>query len=129
MLNRTGIRRNNIYSTDQILFHTDGAHAVGVLVDPTIGSIVEHGKTLIKAGTPIYGDILDRDASVFSAAGTELQGVLLHDIDVTDMTEPVNATLLIAGFVNLNRLDDETRALITATVKETLDGKVQFLTD
>lgn len=129
MLNRTGIIRTDVYPTDQILFHTDGFHAVGVKVNPTVGSITEHGKKLIKAGTPVGGDLTDRDNSLFAVVSSGASGVLLHDIDVTDTIDPVNATLLISGYVNLNRLDAVTRALITPTIKTDLDAKVYFLTD
>ena len=54
-------------------------------------------------------------------------GVLLHDVDVTDSDG--NATLLIWGFVNMNRLDKTTAAKITATRKTELAGKVWFLKD
>lgn len=129
MLNRTGITRTDVYSTNQILFHTDGAHSVGVKVNPVVGAITEHGKQLIKAGTPVYGDLTKRDGAIFEVSTTGASGVLLHDIDVTDTTEVVNATLLISGYVNLNRLDDATRLLITDTIKDALDAKVYFLTD
>lgn len=52
-------------------------------------------------------------------------GILLHDVDVTDGDN--NGTLLIWGFVDLNKVDDTTAALITPQVKTTLGGKVTFL--
>ena len=42
----------------------------------------------------------------------------MHDVDVT--SGEGNATLLLFGFVNLNRLDDATRKLITDSVKADL---------
>ena len=52
-------------------------------------------------------------------------GVLLHDVDVT--AGNANATMLIFGFVNLDRLDAATQALITNAVKIALNAKVTFL--
>lgn len=54
-------------------------------------------------------------------------GVLLHDVDVTD--GDANGTLLIWGFVNLNRMDSTTAGFITATRKTELAGRVWFLKD
>ena len=51
--------------------------------------------------------------------------MLLHDADVTDGN--ANATLLIFGSVDLNKLDETTEALITANVKTKLAGKVTFI--
>lgn len=52
-------------------------------------------------------------------------GVLLHDVDVTAGNN--NATMLIFGFVNLDRLDSATAALITGAVKKALNAKVTFI--
>lgn len=50
-------------------------------------------------------------------------GVLLHEVDVTEGTN--NATVLVFGFVNLNRLDAS--VTITPEAKTALDGKVTFV--
>lgn len=54
-------------------------------------------------------------------------GVLIHDVDITD--GDANGSLLIWGFVNINRLDSNTQALITPEVETALAGKVTFLAD
>ena len=52
-------------------------------------------------------------------------GVMLHDVDVTSGNN--NATLLIFGFVNLDRFDVATAALISGAVKTALNGKITFI--
>lgn len=61
-------------------------------------------------------------------AGTSnANAVLLHDVDITDAD--ANATALIWGFVNLNRLPSTSAALIDSATKTSLRGLVTFLKD
>lgn len=185
----------------QILFCTDPQVSVGIIVDDTDIDAGDDGRKVVKAGTPMYGSLVDRDtpflttsssvdakaaatvsgtgitaatvtAATFSTAvsgvsgtyefsydgtGWELDGssatltnygivvtgsaasgdkivvvftaayetkpvgVLLHDVDVTAGSD--NGTLLIFGFVNINRIDTVTAAELLA-VEDDLDGKV-----
>lgn len=185
----------------QILFCTDPQVSVGIIVDDTDITAGDDGRKVVKAGTPMYGSLVDRDtpflttsssvdakatatvsgtgitaatvtAATFSTAvsgvsgtyefsydGTDWSldgssatlatygitptgtaasgdkitvvfvaayetkpvGVLLHDVDVTAGSD--NGTLLIFGFVNINRLDTATAAELLA-VEDDLDGKV-----
>lgn len=54
-------------------------------------------------------------------------GVLLHDVDVTD--SDANGSLLIWGFVNINRMDATTQAMVSPALEAALAGKVWFLKD
>ena len=187
----------------QILFCTDPQVSVGIIVDDSGVEAGDDGRKVVKAGTPMYGSLLDRDtafkisttsvpaaatatvagtgitaatvtAATFSTAvsgasgtyefeysetdtswqldGTDVTlntygivatgsaadgdkitveftaaynttpvGVLLHDVDVTAGDD--NGTLLIFGFVNINRLDTATANALLA-VQSDLDGKV-----
>ena len=189
----------------QILFCTDPQVSVGIIVDDSGVDAGSDGRKVVKAGTPMYGSLVDRDtpflissssvdakatatvsgtgvtaatvtASTFStgvsgvsgtyvftydgtatkwkldgnaidniatsygitvtgsaangdtitvvftaAYETKPVGVLLHDVDVTAGDD--NGTLLIFGFVNINRLDTDTAAALLA-VESDLDGKV-----
>ena len=64
----------------------------------------ENGKVIIKAGSPLYGDITKRGNGFRS---NSVEGnptcVLLHDVDVTDGDN--NGTIVIAGVVDLLKLD------------------------
>ena len=54
-------------------------------------------------------------------------GILLHDVDVTD--GDANGSLLIWGFVNINRIDATTQAMITSALETALAGRIWFLKD
>lgn len=129
MLNNTGITKQTAVTPNQILFFTDPQVSVSILVDNTGISAGDDGKKIIKAGTPVTGDLTARGTAFTKASTTEgvsnAVGVLLHDVDVTAGNN--NATLLIFGFVDLNKLDTATAALITTEVKTALKGGVAFL--
>lgn len=208
-----GFFKTEMTNIKQILFCTDPQVSVGIIVDDTNVDAGDDGSKIVKAGTPMYGSLLDRDtpfdiqtssvdakatatvggtggitaatvtAATFSTAvsgvngtyefvyrtssedpetaawyihipggyapatlatygievtGTAVAGdtitvvftaayetapvgVLLHDVDVTAGSN--NGTLLIFGFVNINRLDTTTAAALLA-VESDLAGKV-----
>lgn len=112
-------------ATTQILAIVDDYDALPVQVDNTGLTADKYGRTIIPAGTPVGGakSYKDDPAAVLSVVNdSTAQGVLLHDTDVTEGTG--NGSLLVRGFVNLNRLNGVT---IADAVKTALDGKVEFL--
>lgn len=120
MLNQTGVRKETYGNTNQILFAVEHQVSMGVVVSNALG-VAEGSKKVVKAGTPLTGN-LDARTTAFTAASagssTEASnavGVLLHDVDVT--TGDANGTLLLFGFVNTNRVDATTKAKLTDTVK------------
>jgi hypothetical protein len=129
MLNRSGIIKETAVAPSQILFNVQNQMSVGVIVDETVGTAGEDGRKIVKAGTPLNGDLTARGTAFVAAKDTSnpAVGVLLHDVDVTE--GDANGTLLIWGFVNLNRMDSTTAGLITATRKTELAGRVWFLKD
>lgn len=128
MLNRTGIKKETAGAPVQILFNVQNQMSVSIRVDDAV-AVTENGRKLVKAGTPLSGDLTARETAFVAAADTTAPavGVLLHDVDVTD--GDANGSLLIWGFVNLDRLDTATAALITANRKSELAGRVWFLKD
>lgn len=129
MLNRSGIIKETAVAPSQILFNVQNQMSVRVIVDKAVGTAGEDGRKIVKAGTPLNGDLTAR-STVFVAAKDESNpavGVLLHDVDVTDGN--ANGTLLIWGFVNLNRMDSTTADSITTNRKTELAGRVWFLKD
>ena len=129
MFNKTGIVKTTGTAPVQILFNVDNQMSVSIKVNKnTTGFVTENGRKILKAGTPLSGDIENR-ATAFTNVGENAPavGILLHDVDITDTN--ANASLLIWGFVNLNRLGTATAALITSAVKTSLNGKVYFLKD
>lgn len=132
MLNQTGIKKETYGSTNQILFNVEPQVSVGIVVDDSVQATANSlGKKIVKAGTPLTGDLTNRLTSFTAAkAGSATEasdavGVLLHDVDVT--TGDANGTLLIFGFVNLDRIDETTQGKLTSYVKTALAGRVTFL--
>lgn len=129
MLNRPGIKKETLAAPQQILFNVQNQMSVSILVDKTMASVTVDGRKVVKAGTPLSGDLTARGTAFKAAVDTTAPavGVLLHDVDITDNN--ANGTLLIWGFVNLDRLDSATAALITANRKTELAGRIWFLKD
>lgn len=86
------------------------------------------GKKIIKAGTPLYGNIEKRDTAFVVATQTDATqnvaasnnatAVILHDVDVTAGAE--NATIVLAGVVDLLKLESSVKTMITAEAKAAL---------
>lgn len=129
MFNRPGIKKETLAAPQQILFNVQNQMSVPILVDKTMASVTVDGRKVVKAGTPLSGDLTARGTAFKAAADSTAPavGVLLHDVDITDNN--ANGTLLIWGFVNLDRLDSATAGLITATRKTELAGRIWFLKD
>lgn len=139
MLNRTGITKVTGAAPNQILFNVDNQMSVSIKVSKSVtGTVTENGRKILKAGTPLNGDLTARgtafvnakdntDSTGSSPNGKPAVGVLLHDVDVTDAD--ANGSLLIWGFVNLSRLSTGATTLLTAARQTELAGKVWFLKD
>ena len=129
MFNNTGIKKESYGNRNQILFATQHQVSVGIVVDDAAGVAVG-SKKIVKAGTPLTGSLDARETAFTAATGAGASnnavGILLHDVDVTEGDN--NGTLLIFGFVNTNRIDETTRAKITADVKAKLP-MIQFMAE
>lgn len=117
MFNNTHVKHETYGNRNQILFAIEHQVSMGCVVDASAG-VVENGRKIVKAGTPLTGDLNARTTAFTKATGANAVGVLLHDVDVTVAEN--NGTILLFGFVNTNRIDETTRALITSEVKEAL---------
>lgn len=114
MLNRDGISKTTYGAPRQILANVELQSSVGCIVPQTLGVVVG-AKKIAKAGTPIKVDLMNRQNAVAKADGTTaMNAVLLHDVDVT--AGNANGTALVFGFVNVNRVETDVAALITAAV-------------
>lgn len=125
MFNKTGIKKTTGAAPVQILFDVQNQVSVSIVVDDGY-SVTRDGRKIVPAGTPLSGDLTARETAFVKAADTSnpATGVLLHDVDVTD--GDTNGTLLIWGFVDLNKVDSTTAALITATRKSEMPS-IKFL--
>lgn len=128
MLNQTGITKTVGSAPVQILFNVQNQVSVGVKIAKDFaGAVTENGRKIVKAGTPLTGDLTDRSTKFTAAGESNAVGVLLHDVDVTNAD--ANCSLLIWGFVNLDRVDTTTAAKLTSAVQKSLSGKIWFLKD
>lgn len=123
MLNKSGIAKASYVNSTQILANVDLQSSVGCIVPTAIGVAVGD-KKIAKAGTPLNINLgnLSEDAKLGDGTTNAMNAVLLHDVDVT--SEKANGTALIFGFVNLNRVDTDTQAKITAAVGNAAASKL-----
>lgn len=95
-----------------ILIAPELAFAIPVIVGNAGVDANEEGKKIIKAGTPLYAtaDVFMNRQTVLSVSGTKAYGVARHDIDVTNGN--ANDTLLVAGYVDYLKLDEDVQTLV-----------------
>ncbi len=128
MLNQGGITKVTANTRNTILFSPESAVAVSCKVADT-GVVAVDGKKIVKAGTPLAGDITARDTAFTVAADTEgvsnAVGIILHDVDVTAGTK--NAQVVIFGFVDLNMVESSVITAYTDAAKAALAGRIQFV--
>lgn len=121
---------NSVKSKDyanekQILIAPELAFTIGCLVGNTGVDADENGKKIIKAGTPVGGttSVLTNRQTVLTKGASNAQGVVLHDVDVTDGDG--RATLVVAGYVDIYKLDADVVSIVSdATATLT---KITFL--
>ncbi|KKF49704.1 major capsid protein [Streptococcus phage Javan636] len=94
------------------ILHNMDYEAISVTVDKTTtGTVTENGRTILKAGTILAGDgasiFTDRTKKVKkSTVETAADGVLLHDVDITDADSA--AALVYRGTLREDRVNDGT---------------------
>lgn len=82
------------------------------------GVTAANGKKIVKAGTPLYGNIEKRDTAFTVSGEGSVSAILLHDVDVTEGAS--NGTLVLAGVVDLLKLESDVKTKITSAVKTAL---------
>lgn len=112
MLNKSGVTKTTLTAPKQILANVELQSSVGCIVPQALGVAVADRK-IAKAGTPIHINLTNlQTPAVKPVAGSAMNAVLLHDVDVTSGN--ANGTALVFGFINVNRVDTDVAALITA---------------
>ena len=123
MLNKSGITTTTAAAPTQILAEVGLQYSVGCIVASTLQATAnDGGRKIVKAGTPIKIDLSNlqtpavapttNPAAASGATASDMNAVLLHDVDVTSGN--ANGTALLFGFVNLNRIDTTTAAKLKA---------------
>jgi hypothetical protein len=124
MLNQTGVKTVSATTRKIILIAEDKAVALPCMVSND-GVEASDGKKIIKAGTPLSGSITARGTAFkVATSATNVAGIILHDLDVTDGTK--NAQVLIFGFVDESKLDSSVKTLLTSDIKTALK-MIQFV--
>lgn len=125
MLNQTGIKKTSAVTRKAILIAPELAFSLSCKVANTGVGAGEDGKKIVKAGTPLAGDIEARDTA-FTVAGSEATpcGILLHDVDVTEGT--ANAQVVIFGFVDSSKLDESVTQMLSSQMRAKLP-KITFV--
>lgn len=110
-----------------ILIGQDSYHIALPCIIGNTGVTAVDGKKILKAGTPLYGDITARGTAFVKATTTTAEGgakssnataILLHDVDVTSGN--ANGTIVLAGCIDLLKLDSATQTLIDDATKTAL---------
>ena len=123
MLNKSGITTTTAVAPTQILADVSLQMSVGCIVAASLQATANDGaRKIVKAGTPIKIDLSNlqtpaaapttNPAAASGATTSDMNAVLLHDVDVTNGN--ANGTALLFGFVNLNRIDTTTAAKLKA---------------
>lgn len=124
------IEKTNVYDTrNTILIGQESFYiALPARVTNTGLTVDSNGKKILKAGTPLSGNIENRDTAFVkattSSGASNATAVLLHDVDVTSGAN--NGTIVLAGCIDLLKLDSNTSSLVTTEVKKALD-KIIFV--
>ena len=104
------VKKTSYTTPKSILIAPELAYSIPVIVGNTGVSAGSDSRKIIKAGTAIGGDtsVLTNRQTVLKVTndgtnGSKSQGIILHDVDVTD--GDANATMLVFGFVDLNKIE------------------------
>lgn len=122
MLNQTGITRVAGTTRKTILIAPELAFSLSCMVENTGVTAGEDGRKVVKAGTPVSGNLQERDTAFkVAGVGDTPVGIILHDVDVTKGT--ANSQVVIFGFVDISRLEES----VAATVKS-MEAKLPKIT-
>lgn len=116
-------------SETDILIAPELAFAIPCIIGNTGVDAVD-GKKIIYAGTPLTADadpLTTRDTVLKKASdAATIYGYARHDVDVTD--GDTNDTLLIDGYVDLLKLQESVKTLVTGGgLTGTNNARVRFI--
>lgn len=112
MLNNPKVSITHGTNRKTILVDEFNSTALSCVVANTGVEANSDGRKIIKAGTPVAGDLTERNTPfTVDSDGTNPVGVILHDVDVTDGN--ANSQVVIFGFIDISKLDDDVVGVIT----------------
>ena len=106
-----------------ILVAPNNARTVGGIVAVSTSTITpdDDGRYVLKKGTPVYGNDLSKDRqTALTLSGDTLRGLVLKDVPFRKGETQVNATIMIAGTVDIATLDYTVRAILTSDIQKKL---------
>ena len=108
------VKTKSYANEKQILIAPELAFTIGCLVGNSGVDADSNGRKIIKAGTPVGGatSVLTNRQTVLTKGADNAQGVVLHDVDVTDGDG--RATLVVSGYVDLYKVDSDVQSIITS---------------
>jgi len=74
----------------------------GTLIFRVTRPVALSGTGIIKRGTPLTST----DGETFEASGTDIMGILLFDVDMSETEEAANAVLGLTGEFNQNKIEE-----------------------
>lgn len=123
MLNQTSVSKESYGTRKTILVDELNNTTFSCVVSNKDVSAGSDGKKIIKAGTPVKGDLKDRNTA-FEVDTTSPVGVILHDVDVT--AGEANSQVVVFGFIDVSKVDASVQAMITSAVESKLK-MIQFV--
>lgn len=124
MLNQTGISKESAVTRKTILIAPELAFTLSCKIANTGVGADSDGKKIVKAGTPLSGNLEARETAFTVASGSEATCVLLHDVDVTAGT--ANAQAVIFGFIDTSKLESSVVSALTQPIRASLT-KITFV--
>lgn len=125
MLNQSEVRITSGATRKTILFDEKNSTAVSCIIGNTAVEANENGRKIVKAGTPLTGDLKDRTVAFTTTAdASNVVGIAMHDVDVT--AGSANGAVLIFGTVDYSKLDNSVQTALTAEIEKALK-MIQFI--
>ena len=123
MLNQSVVSITSGTVKPGILIDLNNTTSVSCMVSNSGVNADEKGRKIVKAGTPLKGNLEER-SKAFTVATENATCVLLHDVDVTAGT--ANAQAVVFGFIDTNKLEESVKAMLTESVRASL-SMIKFI--
>lgn len=120
MLNQSGITSVKGMTKKSIVIDNKLMFATSCMIADTGVLAGGDGKKIVKAGTPLKGDLTNRATAlkVATAAEDAVVGIAEFDVDVTNGN--ANGACIVFGFIDESKLDSDVVEKITTVTKAKL---------
>lgn len=120
MLNQGGITKVTGMTKKSIVIDNKLMFATSCMIANTGVSAGDGGRKIVKAGTPLKGDVTNRETAfeVATTSTDNVVGIAEFDVDVTDGN--ANGACILFGFIDESKLDSDVTEKITTVTKAKL---------